>query len=295
MGNKAQHKIVKCLLVLGVSCLLGIPGMNAAQAAEEGFNEVGHVAAVTGRAYRILPSGERMMLRCGEALAQGDALVAGEWGTVSISLGDVYGQVSPLTDIRVGMAEDGTPEFRVIGGSLRVLDTRTDTSSPLRIVTEFAVATGAADDTEVFVVEHKNISFCAGAGDLIAHVIGGPTQVIAAGQCASMKRGDAMLAIAERPASIQLADASTCDMGTIIGSVDEHLLPTDVAAPPPPISRPLPRPDVPGVNPCHDPAGCVTFAAFAAPTPPTLGPSTPFEGPIPEIGGGTGFQGPLPF
>ncbi len=287
MVNKIQ-KFTNGFLVFGLSCLLGSVGMTSAQA-EEGFEKVGHVAAITGRAYRILPSGERILLKCGESLAQDDALIAGEWGTVSISLGDVYGQVSSLTDVRVGRAEDGTPEFRVVGGSLRVLDTREDTSSPLRIVTQFAVATGAADDTEVFVVEHKQISFCAGAGELVANVVGGPTQLIAAGQCASMKRGDAMLAIAERPSSIQLAEATTCSMGTIIGSVDEHLSPTDVAAPPLPMPTPLAGIKMRGVNPCEDPANCFLPGSNGgprwAPDDPSLGGSTPYEGPLPGQGG----------
>jgi len=257
------------LVAMALLCggLVSQPQEAIAEAATNG--EIGHVAAVTGRAYRILPSGERRMLVCGESLKPGDALVTGEWGSVAVSIGDVYAQVSDMTGIRVGMAPGDVPEFQVIGGGLRVLDTRDDRETPVRIVTEFAVVSGAADDTEVFVREHKNISLCAGTGALSANVRGAGVQSVAAGQCSFMKKGDKNLADAERPEELIGLDAEvSCERDLIIGAASMRLLPTDVAAPPPPIVMPAALAPIVNPNPCSNPSSCYGVKAQSAPTPP---------------------------
>ncbi len=255
----------------GLALVLGGVAGQAPEVAADA--EIGHVAAVTGRAYRVLPTGERRMLVCGESLMPGDALVTGEWGSVAVSVGDVYAQVRRSTGIRVGMAPAEVPEFQVIGGGLRVLDTREDRETPVRIVTEFAVVSGAADDTEVFVQEHENISLCAGTGALSANVRGGEVQSVAAGQCSYMKEGDKTLVDAERPSEVIGLDAQvTCARDLIVGAAMMRLMPTDVAAPPPPTVMPTAVAPMENPNPCSDPSQC--FGRSPRSASPEPGPDT---------------------
>jgi len=240
----------------------------------------GEVTSIEGRVYRILPDGTRQMLACGRSVGAGDPMVAGEWGHVAISSGEVYAQIQNLSDFRVQQSDDGAVQFRLIGGGLRILDAREDRTSPVRIVTEFAVAAGNAQDVEVFVEEGKRLTLCADLGDLEVSVRGGAAQLIQAGQCAMLQKREKALRITMRTQPVIALDAEAiCSTDTIIGRADARFLPSDVAGPPPP--RSFPNVVIGGRTPdrCDDPGRCEPKASIHF--NPTIGNTDPTRGSLP--------------
>jgi len=240
----------------------------------------GEVTSIEGRVYRILPDGSRQMLACGRSVGAGDPMVAGEWGHVAISTGEVYAQIQNLSDFRVQRSKDGAVQFRLIGGGLRILDAREDRTSPVQIVTEFAVAGGSAQDMEVFVEEGKRLTLCADVGDLELSVREGAPQRIEAGQCATVEKREKAVKITKRTNPVIALDTEAiCSTGTIIGSADTRFLPSDVAAPPPP--RSFPNVEIGGRNPnrCDDPGRCEAKATIGF--NPTIGNTDPTHGSLP--------------
>lgn len=271
---------IRAALVLGM--IFGVEGFAGIGLAGTEASSLGEVTSIQGRVYRILPDGSRQMLACGRSVGAGDPMIAGEWGHVAISTGEVYAQIQNLSDFRVQRGDDGSVQFRLIGGGLRILDAREDRTGSVRIVTEFAEAVGSAQDVEVFVEEGKRLVMCAEIGDLEVSVRGGAAQRIETGQCATLQKRDKALQITKRSQPvIALDEQAICSTGTIIGSADTRFLPSDVAAPPPP--RSFPNVVVGGRNPnrCDDPGRCEAKAS--SPFNPTIGNTDPTRGSLPDL------------
>jgi hypothetical protein len=244
---------------------------------------VGHVATLAGEAAAERPGAPPRPLRCTDPVHAGERVVTPEGGRVGVLVGDVLAQLGEKSAVRVDETSGGTADLTLEQGAVRVIDPR-DAGAEARLAALDARAAVLGNDAEAYVFAEK-----AGPYAMLCEW-DQPLTVARADESAVAQAGRCV--VAKRREPLYLADAhaerlgapavDACARDSVIGGIDLHLSPTDVAAGPllGPWSGPGTPLTLPPRSPCDDPgAGCATIIE----PPPTGG----------GIGGGGGtFPGP---
>jgi hypothetical protein len=254
--------------VVGSVALAGLLGAFCAGGALASPAAVGQVVAVSGAVQAAAPGEEPRTLACNDWLYEGETLMTSGGARVGILSQDVYAQLDTSTRL-LTVIREGVPEFRVVSGAVRIVDTRIASEGRRYVIgTTRGYASGLGGDIEVWAVPSP------GEGHWRVCNREAPLRISVAASALG-EEGDCALLTADGFSPAESAPAPTIGLAgeavcpTEFGDVAARFTPTDVAAPPFGL---LDFPDVmPGPasprDPCDDPAGGCGFD-FARPEPP---------------------------
>jgi hypothetical protein len=281
-------------LLLGLALALALPSAGALAAPRE----LGRVTSVVGTATAQQPGAEPRTLACGDPLLEGDLVVTQPASRLGALLGDVLTQLEPETALRVRETTADTPDATLERGRVRMLDPR-EQGAPARLAALDSAAAVKGNDVEAYVLVEKvgpYAMYCE--WDAPLPVSRGDERLTAEpGQCVIAKPTEPLYAARAQEMRIALGPDQQCvDPSALAGLAADpahHLLPGDVAAPPPTVlagtaglgsGNPI-GPDLQSPQQCDSPvSGCGVFPA---------GMPGIFE-PPPIGGGAPGSGGPLP-
>jgi hypothetical protein len=261
---------------------------------------VGHVAALSGNAVAQRPGQPPRPLGCRDTVYQGEWVVTSEGSHAGILLGELLAHVGERSALRVGLTPSETADMVLETGAVRVIDPR-DTGALARLAVLDAAAEVRGNDAEGYVFAEKTGRYA------MLCEWDEPLPVARGDEKAAADPGKCVIAKPREP--LYLADAhdqrlgtpaeDACPLGPVIGALDQHFSPTDVAAGPaqPPWSGPPTGPARPSRSPCEPSAdGCRTVVTEPPPPIVVIEPP-PSEGDFPGSGGtfpGSGgtFPGP---
>ena len=226
---------------------------------------VGHVATLLGRVVAERPGEPPRPLHCRDTVYQGERLVTADDSRVGVLLGDVLARLGEGSALRVGRTADAAAAVTLEQGAVRVIDPR-DTGATAQLSVLGARAEVLGNDAEAYVFAEKTGRYA------ILCEWDAPLPVARADESAVAQPGKCV--IAKRSEPLYLADAhderlgtpaeDACALGPVIGALDLHLSPTDVAMGPllGPWSGKAGGPEFPPRSPCDEPSGLLACGAY---------------------------------
>jgi hypothetical protein len=254
------RSVVLLALALGVA-----PGVAAADEVGGAADPVGHVTTLWGDVVAERPGAPPRPLHCRDAVYQGERLVTADDSRVGVLLGDVLARLGEGSALRVGRTAHAAADVSLEQGAVRVVDPR-DAGATARLAVLDAKAKVLGNDAEAYVFSEKT-----GAYAMLCEW-DAPLAVGRADESAVAQPGKCVIAKGSEP--LYLADAheerlgppaqDACALGPVIGSLDLHLSPADVAAGPllGPWSDRASGLEFPSRSPCDEPgSGCALGVA----------------------------------
>jgi hypothetical protein len=240
---------------------------------------VGHVAALSGNVVAQRPGEPPRPLGCRDTVYQGEWVVTSEGSHAGILLGELLAHVGERSALRVALTPSETADMVLETGAVRVIDPR-DTGALARLAVLDAAAQVRGNDAEGYVFAEKTGRYA------MLCEWDEPLTVARDEEKAAADPGKCVIAKPSEP--LYLADAhdqrlgtpaeDACPLGPVIGALDQHLSPADVAAgpPQPPWSGPPTGPARPPRSPCEpSTAGCGTGGEPSPGPRPGRGPRPP--------------------
>jgi hypothetical protein len=241
------------LLALG---LYGAPAPALADASDA----VGEVAALSGNVVAQRPGEPPRPLGCRDTVYQGEWVVTSKGSHAGILLGELLAHVGERSALRVGLTPSETADMILETGAVRVIDPR-ETGASAQLAVLDAAAQVRGNDAEGYVFAEKTGRYA------MLCEWDEPLTVARDEEKAAADPGKCVIAKPSEP--LYLADAhdqrlgtpaeDACPLGPVIGALDQHLSPADVAAgpPQPPWSSAPTGPARPPRSPCEpSAAGC---------------------------------------
>jgi hypothetical protein len=185
---------------------------------------IGQVIAFTGTARAAAPGQAPRALGCDDPVACEEIVTSAD-GSLAFLSGDVLVHVGP--GARIGLdGSEGAPEVFVHEGSVRTTDARSGDAAPVRLAARDLSASAAGAELELATAEAAASRICAFDGE--ASVDAGPSAAtLRAGECFAAD-GGALATTAAAGPSVGVGNPGICGYAV---ALDEHLLPSDVAAP----------------------------------------------------------------
>jgi hypothetical protein len=244
---------------------------------------VGHVATLLGDVVAERPGEPPRKLHCRDTVYEGERLVTTDGSRVGVLMGDLLARLGEGSALRVGRTADAAPDISLEKGAVRVVDPR-DSGATARLAALDARAKVLGNDAEAYVFAEKTGRYA------MLCEWDAPLEVERADESELAQPGKCVIAKSREP--LYLADAhderlgppaqDACALGPVIGQLDVHLSPTDVAAGPllGPWSGKAGGLEFPSRSPCDEPGAGTCFGIL---DPPPVGAEVP------------GGSGPLPF
>ena len=242
-------------LALGAAPLVG-----AADEMGGAAEPVGHVTTLLGDVVAERPGEPPRPLHCRDTVYQGERLVTANDSRVGVLVGDVLARLGEGSALRVGRTADAAADLALEQGAVRVVDPR-DAGATARLAVLDTRAKVLGNDAEAYVFSEKTGRYA------MLCEWDAPLVVARADESAVAPPGKCV--IAKRSESLYLADAhherlgppaqDACALGPVIGALDLHLSPADVAAGPllGPWSGTASGLEFPHRSPCDEPgSGC---------------------------------------
>jgi hypothetical protein len=254
---------------------------------------VGQVAAVSGKVVAQRPGQPPRPLGCRDTVYQGEWVVTSEGSRAGILLGEVLAQVGERSSLRVGRTPSDTADMVLDAGVVRVIDPR-DAGALAQLAVLDAAAQVRGNDAEGYVFAEKTGRFAMLCEwDEALPVARADEKAVAdPGKCVIAKPREPLYLADAHDARLATPPEDACPLGPVIGALDHHLSPAEVAAGPlePPWSSPPAGPARPPRSPCEaSTAGCGDGVIVIEP-PPSEGPFPGGGGIFP--GAGNPFPGP---
>jgi hypothetical protein len=202
---------------------LGLYGAPA-PAVADAPDAVGQVAALSGNVVAQRSGEPPRPLGCRDTVYQGEWVVTSKGSHAGILLGELLAHVGERSALRVGLTPSATADMILETGAVRVIDPR-DTGALAQLAVLDAEEKAAADPGKCVIAKPSEPLYLADAHD---QRLGTPAE-------------------------------DACPLGPVIGALDQHLSPADVAAgpPQPPWSSAPTGPARPPRSPCEpSAAGC---------------------------------------
>jgi hypothetical protein len=222
---------------------------------------VGRVTTLFGDVVAERPGEPPRTLHCRDAVYQGERLVTADGSRVGVLMGDVLARLGEGSALRVGRTADEVADISLEQGAVRVIDLR-DAGATARLAVLDTRAKLLGNDAEAYVFAEKTGRYA------MLCEWDAPLAVDRADESALAPPGKCV--IAKRSEPLYLADAhderlgppaqDACALGPVIGALDVHLSPADVAAGPllGPWSGKAGGLEFPSRSPCDEPgAGCL--------------------------------------
>jgi hypothetical protein len=238
---------------------LGLYAAPSPALAEEG-DAVGRVAALSGKVVAQRPGQEPRPLGCRDSVYQGEWVVTSEGSSAGILLGEVLAQVGERSSLRVGLTPSETADMALEAGAVRVIDPR-DEGAQARLAVLNAVAQVRGNDAEGYVFSEKTGRYAMLCEwDEALPVARADEKAVAdPGKCVIAKPREPLYRADAHDERLATPPEDACPLGPVIGALDHHLSPADVAAgpPQPPWSSQPTGPARPLRSPCEpSAAGC---------------------------------------
>jgi hypothetical protein len=265
-------------LALGLAPLVA-----AADDVGDARKPVGHVATLAGDVVAESPGEPPRPLHCRDAVYQGERVVTAQGSRVGVLMGDVLARLGEGSALRVGRTPEAAADIALEQGAVRVVDPR-EAGATARLAVLDARAKVLGNDAEAYVFAEKTGRYA------MLCEWDSPLTVDRADERAQAQPGKCV--IAKRSEPLYLADAhaerlgppaqDACSLGPVIGKLDVHLSPSDVAAGPllGPWSGKASGLEFPSRSPCDEPGSGGCFGI--------LDPS-PAGGEVPGGGGALPF------
>jgi len=251
----------------------------ASQADDEGAAQpVGHVATLRGDVVAERPGEPSRTLHCRDTVYQGERLVTAAGSRVGVLLGDVLARLGEGSVLRVGRTAEEVADISLEQGAVRVIDPR-ESGATARLAVLDARAKLLGNDAEAYVFAEKTGRYA------MLCEWDAPLEVGRADESALAQPGKCV--IAKRSEPLYLADAheerlgppaqDACALGPVIGMLDVHLSPADVAVGPllGPWSGKASGLEFPSRSPCDEPGAGTCFGVL---DPPPAGGGIPGGG-----------------
>jgi len=229
---------------------------------------VGHVATLFGDVVAERPGEPPRPLHCRDTVYQGERLVTADDSRVGVLVGDVLARLGEGSALRVGRTADAAADISLEQGAVRVIDPR-DAGATARLAVLDARAKVLGNDAEAYVFAEKTGAYamlCEWDAPLSVDRAGEST-LAQPGKCVIAKRGEPLYLADAHEERLGTPAQDACALGPVIGALDVHLSPADVAAGPllGPWSGKAGGPEFPSRSPCDEPgSGCVLGAAAPA-------------------------------
>jgi hypothetical protein len=223
---------------------------------------VGYVATLLGDVVAERPGEPPRRLHCRDTVYQGERLATADGSRVGVLMGDVLARLGEGSALRVGRTADAAADISLEQGAVRVIDPR-DTGATARLAVLDVQAKVLGNDAEAYVFSEKTGRYA------MLCEWDAPLAVDRADESALAQPGKCV--IAKRNEPLYLADAhderlgtpaqDACALGPVIGALDVHLSPADVAAGPllGPWSGKAGGPEFPSRSPCDEPGAGTCF------------------------------------
>lgn len=264
--------------------LITLAWLAAPVAAEaEGPGEVGHVATIYGTVVAERPGEPTRALRCRDRIYDGDRIVTGENARVGLLVGDLLTHVGKGSALRVSETPSAA-DLRLEKGAVRVIDPRYE-GAQARIALLDSHAQILGNDLEAYILDEKAGGFAMLCEwDAPLPVARGPeARTAEPGECVIAKPREPLYVAQAHDERLGSPNEDLCPLGPMIGALDLHLSPADVAAGPPldPWSGVPSFAELPRRSPCDTPgSGCNSVFEPAASGGGFPGGSpVPFPGP----------------
>ena len=269
---------VASLLLLGLA-LAAAPLVAAADEVAGAAEPVGHVVTLFGDAVAERPGEPPRTLHCRDAVYQGERLVTAEGSRVSVLMGDVLARLDKGSALRVGRTA-AAADIKLEQGAVRLLDPR-DAGATARLAVLDARAKVLGNDAEAYVFAEKTGRFamlCEWDAPLAVDRADEST-LAQPGQCVIAKRSEPLYLADAHDERLGPPAQDACALGPVIGALDLHLSPADVAAGPllGPWSGKAGGLEFPSRSPCDEP-GVGPCSGFV--DPPTIPGDTPGGGDV---------------
>jgi hypothetical protein len=225
---------------------------------------VGHVATLFGDVVAERPGEPPRPLHCRDTVYQGERLVTADGSRVGVLVGDVFARLGEGSALRVGHTADAVADISLEQGAVRVVDPR-DAGAPARLAVLDARARLLGNDAEAYVFAEKTGAYamlCEWDAPL-AVARDDESAVAQPGKCVIAKRSEPLYLADVHDERLGPPAQDACALGPVIGALDLHLSPADVAAGPllGPWSGKAGGLEFPSRSPCDEPgSGCVLGA-----------------------------------
>jgi len=262
------------LLLLGIA-LGGGPFRAAADEPEA----VGRVTALTGHVVAERDGEPPRTLHCRDRVYRGERLVTSESARVGVLTDDVYAHLGERSALRVDRTPAESTDMTLEVGGVRVIDPR-DAGSRARLAALDASAQVVGNDAEAYIFVEKTGPYamlCEWDTPLpVARK--GEAAVADPGKCVIAKPKEPLYVANAHDERLASPGEDACPLGPVIGSLDQHLSPADVAAGPlaAPWSGIAASQTDPRRNACDDPGS--TCANVVVIQPPPVGGGFPGAG-----------------
>jgi len=253
------------LLLMGIALAANPPRSGA-----DDSDAVGRVTALTGHVVAEREGEPPRTLHCRDTVYRGDRLVTTENARVGVLTSDVYAHVGESSKLLVDLTPADTADMTLEVGGVRVIDPR-DAGSQARLAALDAEAQVVGNDAEAYIFAEKTGRYamlCEWDGALpVARK--DERAVAEPGQCVIAKPKEPLYLATAHDQRLASPDEDACPLGPVIGDLDLHLQPGDIAAGPlaPPWSDAATLNTDAQRNPCDVPgSGCGGFV-IAIPPP----------------------------
>jgi hypothetical protein len=235
-----------------------IPLVAAADEVSGAAEPVGHVATLRGDVVAERPGEPPRKLHCRDPIYRGERLVTADGSRVGVLMGDVLARVGEGSALRVGRTAEGAADVSLEQGAVRVIDPRDD-GAEARLAVLDARAKLLGNDAEVYVFAEKTGRYamlCEGDAPLAVDR-GDESAVGQPGKCVIAKRREPLYLADAHDERLGPPAEDACAPGPVIGALDLHLSPADVAAGPllGPWSGKAGGPEFPPRSPCDQLSG----------------------------------------
>jgi hypothetical protein len=280
--NVMRHsrRSIRLPSILLLALALGAtPLVAAADEVSAPADPVGHVATLRGEVVAERPGEPPRKLQCRDTVYEGERLVTADDSRVGVLMGDVLARMGESSSLRVGRTGEAAPAVALEQGAVRVIDAR-DGGPEVKLAVLDARAKVIGNDAEAYVFAEKTGRYA------MLCEWDEPLEVDRGDESAVGQPGKCVIAKHREP--LYLADAhderlgplaeDACALGPVIGALDVHLSPADVAAGPllGPWSGKAGGPLFPPRSPCDEPGSGACLGIVDSP---------PIGGDVPGGGG----------
>jgi len=216
---------LRCLPIAAL--LLAVPPFAGA---DEGEDAVGHVATLAGKAVATRPGEAPRELECRDPIYPGDKIETAEGARVGLLVGDLLAHVGQGSELQVESGDS----LALQKGAVRVIDPR-ESGGHARLAVLDAEAEVLGNDAEGYVFREKTGGYAMLCEwDAPLSVARGPEQKQAQpGECVIARSREPIYVAKAHDERLGSPDEDLCSLGPVIGALDLHLSPLDVALGPP--------------------------------------------------------------
>ena len=228
------RRAIRGFSFLAWAVALGVAPLAAADAPEAaGDDPVGRVVSLSGEVLAERPGQAPRRLQCRDGVYQGERLVTSGDAHVGVLFGDAFAHLGERSRLRVGSTPDETADLALEAGAVRVVDPR-DAGADARLSVLDARARVHGNDAEAYVFSEKTGGYAVLCewDEPLTVSRKQENAVAEPGQCVIAKRSEPLYVSRAHEERLGAPGQDACALEPLIGALDLHLSPTDVAAGP---------------------------------------------------------------